>query len=207
MFYLFISYQQSVQDKIVLMATQAKTVLEMARSQTSTGSRFMNPKSEELFDDFDLSDVPGEMLFAEQSIGMKNETKDQKLHTAAFKEEHIKGVGHEQLNKDPLHNIKSATVEPSPNPVSQFISPVSSEKEINIKGSKLDGVTVDPFANVSAAAIDLNTDESAKVEGLKEPEISSATTEKTKSVPPKPLASSQKRTVNLASPKVHTYKL
>ncbi|XP_071163945.1 atypical kinase COQ8B, mitochondrial-like [Mytilus edulis] len=195
-------FQQSVQDKIVLMATQAKTVLEMARSQTSTGSRFMNPKSEELFDDFDLSDVPGEMLFAEQSIGMKNETKDQKLHTAAFKEEHIKGVGHEQLNKDPLHNIKSATVEPSPNPVSQFISPVSSEKEINIKGSKLDGVTVDPFANVSAAAIDLNTDESAKVEGLKEPEISSATTEKTKSVPPKPLASSQKRTVNLASPKL-----
>ncbi|CAG2226307.1 ABC1 [Mytilus edulis] len=194
--------QQSVQDKIALMATQAKTVLEMARSQTSTGSRFMNPKSEELFDDFDLSDVPGEMLFAEQSIGMKNETKDQKLYTAPFKEVHIKGVGHEQLNKDPLHNINSATVESSPNPVSQFISPVSSEKEINIKGSKLDGVTVDPFANVSAAAIDLNTVESAKVEGLKEPEISSATTEKTKSVPPKPLASSQKRTVNLASPKL-----
>lgn len=188
------------------MATQAKTVLEMARSQTSTGSRFMNPKSEELFDDFDLSDVPGEMLFAEQSIGMKNETKDQKLHTAAFKEVHINRVSHKELNTANLHNINSARVEPSPDKVTQSVPSMSSEKEIKLEESKLDGVTVDPFANVSAAAIDLNTVES-KVEGLKEPKISSATTEKAKSVPPKPLASSQKRTVNLASPKVHPYKL
>lgn len=201
--------QQSVQDKIVLMATQAKTVLEMARSQTSSGSRFMNSKSEELFDDFDLSDVPGEMLFAEQSVGLKKETKDGKLHTSDVKEVNINGASNEELNKNPLLNINSIAVETSPDLITQFVPPMSSEDKINMEGGKLDGVTVDPFFNASAAAIDLDMVESSKAEGLKgpektmyEPELSIPATEKAKSAPTKPLTSSQKRTVNITSPKL-----
>ena len=75
--------QQSVQEKITLMATQAKTVLDIAKTQ-APGSmpKFMRKEpAEEEFEDFDLSDVPGEILFKDQSSTVLNSLSQQSVNS------------------------------------------------------------------------------------------------------------------------------
>lgn len=100
-----------MQEKISLMATQAKTVLEMAKSQTSpTVSRI---KQQDEMDDFDLSQsVPEEMLFGNQSTGMMGslaEDREHKKNTVNKNSMHA-GGNSVAFDSNPVVNMSTASI-------------------------------------------------------------------------------------------------
>lgn len=109
------------------MATQAKTVLEMAKSQTSPAvSRI---KSQDEMNDFDLSQsVPEEMLFSNQSTGMMgNLGEDRKHHNLATEETPV-------TNDNPVKRNSMAA-----------------------GGTNTVAFDSNPVVNMSSAAVDFNT--------------------------------------------------
>jgi len=134
------------------MATQAKTVLEMAKSQTSpTVSRI---KRQDEMDDFDLSQsVPEEMLFSNQSTGMMgNLAEDRKHHNLATEE--IKMEETPVTNDNPVNRNSMAAG--GTNTVAFDSNPV-----INMSSASVDFNTIDTQANtinIQADTIDLQAD-------------------------------------------------
>lgn len=99
--------QQSVQDKISLMATQAKTVLEMARSRSSQTSQTTYQGDE--VNEYDLSKgTPEDLMFTGQSVGMMGNSFDDKTYTMSDKKE-VKTEF--KIATDPTPNMNSTTVD------------------------------------------------------------------------------------------------
>lgn len=113
------------------MATQAKTVFEMAKSQTSPAVSRIKRQNE--MNDFDLSQsVPEEMLFNQSTGMMGNLAEDRKHHNLATEE--IK------MEETPVTND---------NPVNR--------NSMAAGGTNTVAFDSNPVVNMSSASVDFNT--------------------------------------------------
>lgn len=133
-----------MQDKISLMAAQAKTVFEMAKSQTSPAVSRIKRQNE--MNDFDLSQsVPEEMLFNQSTGMMGNLAEDRKHHNLATEE--IKMEETPVTNDNPVNRNSMAAG--GTNTVAFDSNPV-----VNMSSASVDFNTIDTQANT----IDLQAD-------------------------------------------------